>query len=435
MYQVNLDDNILYIPGDKNYMIDSPVLDIALGESGSFTFICPKTNPLYSNIQNRKSMISVCRDGEEIFYGEIRNQEKDFMGNKKVSCAGVLAYLSDSIQPQNEYHDMSPSQLLRLWIAEHNKMVENRKEFIVGQVTVTDSNDSLYRYTNYETTLECIRSKLIDRLGGYIVLRHEGDKLYLDWLKMEDIGVLSTQTISFGENLLDYTENLSADEIASAVIPLGAEMETKESDVNALKQYVDITSVNDGKNYIVSQAAHQKFGWVCSVQHWKDVHVPSNLLRKGQEWLTDSQFENITLHLKALDLSIVDVDYESFKLGDKIRCTASPYGMDKIFPVLKLSIPLLKPEETRIELGSSKAKGYIEQTNQSYSGLVEEAETSRKIVNAKIKDAVDNLTAQMQNNKGGYKLSEYDEQGRWLRDLYMDTMDRGNNEYLYASWS
>lgn len=109
--------------------------------------------------------------------------------------------------------------------------------------------------------------------------------------------------------------------------------------------------------------------------------------------------------------------------------------MDKIFPVLKLSIPLLKPEETRIELGSSKAKGYIEQTNQSYSGLVEEAETSRKIVNAKIKDAVDNLTAQMQNNKGGYKLSEYDEQGRWLRDLYMDTMDRGNNEYLYASWS
>lgn len=30
----------------------------------------------------------------------------------------------------------------------------------------------------------------------------------------------------------------------------------------------------------------------------------------------------------------------------------------------------------------------------------------------------------MQNNKGGYKLSEYDEQGRWLRDLYMDTMDK-----------
>lgn len=156
MYQVNLDDNILYIPGDKNYMIDSPVLDIALGESGSFTFICPKTNPLYSNIRNRKSMISVCRDGEEIFYGEVRNQEKDFMGNKKVSCVGVLAYLSDSIQPQNEYHDMTPSQLLRSWIVEHNKMVENRKEFTVGQVTVTDSNDSLYSYTNYETTLECI---------------------------------------------------------------------------------------------------------------------------------------------------------------------------------------------------------------------------------------------------------------------------------------
>lgn len=424
MYQVNLDNNILYIPGDKTYMIDSPILDIALGESGGFTFICPKTNPFYDSIENRKSMVSVLRDGKEIFYGEVRNQEKDFMGNKKVSCVGVLAYLADSIQPQQEYHDMTTSQLLRILIDEHNTKVEERKKFIVGQVTVTDSNDSLYRYTNYETTLECVRSKLVDRLGGYIVMHHEGGKLYLDLLNIEDIGVTSTQTISFGENLLDYTEDLSADEIVSSVIPLGAEIESKDSDIDALKKYVNISSINNGKDYIVSPEAYKKFGWVCSVQHWNDVHVPSNLLRKGQEWLRSNQFENITLHLKALDLSLVDVDYESFKLGDKIRCIAAPYGMDKIFPVLKLSIPLLKPEETKIELGSTKAKGYIEQTNQSYSGLMEETEMNRKIVNDKIKDAVDNLTAQMQNNKGGYKLSEYDEQGRWIRDLYMDTMDK-----------
>ena len=84
---------------------------------------------------------------------------------------------------------MTPSQLLRSWIVEHNKMVENRKEFTVGQVTVTDSNDSLYRYTNYETTLECIRSKLVDRLGGYIVLRHEEDKLYTnrDYYRLSQI--------------------------------------------------------------------------------------------------------------------------------------------------------------------------------------------------------------------------------------------------------
>lgn len=131
--------------------------------------------------------------------------------------------------------------MLSAFITEHNAHVEDRKKFIVGSVTVTDPNDSLYRYSNFETTLDCIKSKLVDRLGGYLVVRHENKKLYLDWLNIEDIGVESTQTISFGLNLLDYTENLSADDIATAVIPLGAEIESEDSTNDVLKQYVDIT--------------------------------------------------------------------------------------------------------------------------------------------------------------------------------------------------
>lgn len=424
MYQVKIDDNILYLPGDKNYAIDSPVLNLALGESGSFTFICPKTNPRYDSIYNRKSMVSVLHDGKELFYGEVRSQDKDFMGDKKVSCVGVLGYLADSVQPQMEYHNMTPRQILSAFIAEHNAKVESRKKFTVGQVTVVDSNDTLYRYSNFETTLECIKLKLVDRLGGYLLVRHEKNSLYLDWLNVEDIGVTSTQFVSFGMNLLDYAENLSSDDIATAVIPLGAEIESEDFSDDVLKKYVDIKSVNDDKNFLISEEAYQQFGWVCAVKHWNDVNVPSNLMRKGREWLTSNQFENITLHLTAVDLSLVNSNYESIKLGDKIRCVAKPYGMDRIFPVLKLTIPLAKPAETKIELGETKLKGYIEQTQCTYTGLKEETESNRKITNAKIKDAVDNLTAQMQRNQGGYKLTEYDEEGRWLRDLYMDTMNK-----------
>lgn len=424
MYQVKLDDEYLYIPGDRSYAITSPLLNLELGGSGSFSFILPQSNPKYEDIQNRKSMVSVLRDDKEIFYGEVRNQEKDFMGNKKVNCVGVLAYLADSIQPQKEYHNQSPRQMLSAFVAEHNAHVEDRKKFIVDQVTVTDPNDSLYRYSNFETTLDCIRTKLVDRLGGYLIVRHENNKLYLDWLNIEDIGVTSTQTIAFGLNLLDYTENLTADDIATAVIPLGAEIESENSSNDTLKQYVDIKSINDDKNYLVSDEAYKQFGWVCSVQHWNDVNVPTNLMRKASEWLKSNQFENITLKLSALDLSIMNASYESINLGDKIRCVAKPYGMDRMFPVLKLSLPLSNPADAKFELGETKLKGYIEQSQSSYYALKEETETNRKITNARIKDAVDNLTDQMHANQGGYKLTEYDEQGRWLRDLYMDTMDK-----------
>lgn len=41
-----------------------------------------------------------------------------------------------------------------------------------------------------------------------------------------------------------------------------------------------------------------------------------------------------------------------------------------------------------------------------------------------MKSAIDNLTKQMTGAKGGYKLTEFDENGLWLRDLYMDAPDK-----------
>ena len=35
----------------------------------------------------------------------------------------------------------------------------------LGKVTITDANDSLYRYTNFENTLKAIREKLVEKLG------------------------------------------------------------------------------------------------------------------------------------------------------------------------------------------------------------------------------------------------------------------------------
>lgn len=77
MYTVKIDDETLYIPGDKNFAITSPVLDLVLGGSGSFNFTIPKTNPRYDVVYNRKSMVSVFRDGKEIFYGEVRSQDTE----------------------------------------------------------------------------------------------------------------------------------------------------------------------------------------------------------------------------------------------------------------------------------------------------------------------------------------------------------------------
>ena len=423
MYFIKLDDNYLYYPGDDKAVLVDPVLELRLDSAGKLSFICPKENPLYDKLYNRKSMVSVYRDKKEIFYGEVRNQEKDFSGNKKVLVAGVLSFLSDSVQNQNEYHGLSPRAFLTKLIDAHNLQVEDKKKFHVGIVTVTDPNDSLYRFTNYETTYQAITEKLVDRLGGYLRVRHEKEKLYLDYLALKDIGKLSKQIISFGLNLLDYTESISAENIATAVIPLGAEIQSEGNDI--LRKYVDITSVNDKKNYLVNTEAQKNFGWVCSVVRFEDVKVPENLMRKGRQWLLENQFEEVVLDLTAVDLSLLGSDYESIDVGDKVRCIAKPYGMDKVFSIFKKSIPLSKPASAKLTLGEKSSSSFTSHTANTYKSIEKEVENARKIQNENLKNAVDNLTAQMmQGHQGGYKLTEYDESGRWLRDLYMDTMDK-----------
>ncbi|MED5763370.1 phage tail spike protein, partial [Streptococcus anginosus] len=238
MYKIVMDGNTIYYPGDEKAVLISSTLNLELNTAGTLSFMCPPENPYYEKIYNRKSIVSVYRDEREIFIGEVREQTKDLRGNKKVQCVGLLSYLADSIQPQMEYHNQTPYQLLSKFLEIHNEKVDERKKIRLGRVTVTDPNDSLYRFTDYETTLEAIMTKMVEKLGGYLKLRREGTHLILDYLRLEEMGKDTGQSIEFGLNLLDYTEDLSAEDVATAIIPLGKEI---EGDANAvLKKYTDI---------------------------------------------------------------------------------------------------------------------------------------------------------------------------------------------------
>ena len=422
MYKIVMDGNTIYYPSDGKAALISSTLNLELNTAGSLSFICPPENPYYEKIYNRKSIVSVYRDEKEIFIGEVREQTKDLRGNKKVQCVGLLSYLADSIQPQMEYHDKTPYQLLSKFLKIHNEQVDEKKKIMLGRVTVSDPNNSLYRFTNYETTMEVIMTKIVDKLGGYLKLRREEEGLYLDYLRLEEMGKATEQSIEFGVNLLDYTEDLSAEDITTAIIPLGKEIDGDENDI--LKKYTDIQSVNDGKNYLVSKEAKDEFGWVCRVIRWDDVTVPANLLRKGAAWLKDNQFEMVELALSAVDLSEFGIPTETIECGDRVRCIAYPFGMDRVFPVMKQTIPLQKPGEIKVVLGSNQAKGYIQSSVDAVRQLKEESLVTRKIDNERVQSAIDNLKAQMNISEGGYKLTEYDSSGRWLRDLYMDTPDK-----------
>jgi hypothetical protein len=428
IYKIKLDGKVLYYPGDRQAAVINPELDLQTGYAGELTLKVPPLNPLYGEIHNRKSMVSVYRGNTEIFYGEVRTREKDRFKNQPVKATGALSFLADSILPQQEWHDISPRDLLDAWLQLHNNQVEDRKKIYTGVVTIHDSNDSLYRITDRENTLEAIRDKLVDRLGGYLRLRHENDKLYLDWLTIQEYGKYCEQPIQFGENLMDYSETMTADDVITALIPLGAAIE-QETDENAseferLEKNVDITSVNDGKDYIYSKEAVENFGWVWRTEKWDDVSVPANLLKKATEFLTSNQYESLVISLTAVDLSLFGQDYDSFDIGDRVLCNAIPYGMKKVLPVMEMKIPLQQPDQAQLTLGENLQQSFTDQTSGTFTQIRQETTDAGRIQTEWMKSAIDNLTKQMTGAKGGYKLTEFDENGLWLRDLYMDAPDK-----------
>lgn len=423
MYKVKMDGYILYHPDHPSAVLTEPILELETGYAGIFQATIPHDNPLYDKVFCRKSMISIFRDDQEIFYGEVRNiPNVDRNRNKQIYCTGALSFLADSIQPQAEYHDMNPAALLKAMLDIHNSQVEDRKKIQLGQVTITDPNNSLYRYTNYENTLEAIRDKLVNRLGGYLRLRHNDKGLFLDWIGIDQYGNYSTQPIEFGLNLLDYSETISAEDVATALIPLGAVVEGA-STIDALEKRVEISSVNGGKNYVSSTEAIQQFGWIWRTHTWDDVTKPENLLKKAKEWLTTTQFETLTLRLTAADLSELGRDYDAFAEGDRVHCLAAPYGMDIVLPIMKLTIPLQNPAGRTLELSNQRQLSYTSQQTAAQTELSQKTEL-QTATNHNIQLSIDTLTSLVTGSNGGYKLTEVDAAGRWVRDLYMDTPDK-----------
>lgn len=289
--------------------------------------------------------------------------------------------------------------------------VQGAKTFTLGMVTVTDPNDSLYRYTNWENTLTCIRDKLISKLGGFVRVRNENGKRYLDYLA--DYDNTNSQVIEFGENLLDYSENTTAADIATCCIPLGARLD--ESPIEALEAYTTIESVNDGSDSVYIPEAVAKYGWVTKTVSFDDVHVPANLKTKGEQWLSDNQYETMTLKLTAVDLNLCDIAFERIKLGDLIRVKSKPHGMDRYFPVTELTIYLDAPEKNTVVLGKSE-KNLTERsstaTNSIYSAL--EAIPTESAI---LKQAIDNATALITAATTGHVVTRPNE------ILIMDTDD------------
>lgn len=354
MYKILLDGNYVFDDATnlEEYKLIKPKLTLAVNQAGSLSFKLPPSNRGYDEEGVLNKQVLVLKNGDALWYGRVMTESVDIWGNRDIYCEGELSFLNDTHQPQGKWQNMSIEGFLTQLINVHNSHVAASKQFRVGNVTVTDPDltpeSTIYRFTNWETTWDCIQDKLLDRFGGYLQVRYVNNVRYLDYLAA--IPTVGGQNITFGKNLLDFTRNFDANDIKTVIVPFGSALD--EEAVEGLTAYLDVKSVNGGSPYVYNQSAVNEFGWVEEVVHWDDVTQPANLLRNAQNYLQDVQYEKMIIDLNAFDLNRIDPDIPSLECGELVYVQSDVHNLHRNFLVSKVVLQLDDPGQDEYVLGA-----------------------------------------------------------------------------------
>lgn len=339
MYTIYADDTLLYLPGDEELSVLSPVLETQCNAAGTLTFVLLPEHPMYSALHKMRTRIDVRQDDEIIWRGRVLETETDFYRQKTVTCEGELTYLVDSVLHPYKLadYDGTAAGLFRLYLTRHNEAVSEAQQFQIGNVDIETL--SSVENTGYGNTWDEISGNLLDIHGGFLRVRHEGGVRYLDWTK--ESGTSCGQVIRFGENLLDLSEYVSASEVVTCLIPYAGQGDSR----------ITIESVNDGKDYIEDEAGIALYGRIWGVTEF-DAKDASKLLEMAKGNLQKRLKETITITISAVDLHLLDVNAESFHVGDKVRVVSPPHGIDAEYTCTAISLDLVSPDQSEYTFGT-----------------------------------------------------------------------------------
>lgn len=370
MYRLTYEDYILYDPRlatpEDRLIIRDPKVHLAENKAGEMSFLLQPEHPYVDKLRKMSGVVELTDGATPIYRGRITRDTIDFYGVHTVETEGLLACLNDSIiepftYPEDFTEDAGYQEaaaagnvveyLFRWLLAQHNAQVSTEQQLKPGTCTVTDPNNYITRSsTDYQTTMEAIRSKLFgSSLGGHLLIRYETDGNYLDYYA--DLPLTNTQPVEFAANLLDLTTELDGTDIYTAILPLG-----KDGLTIAELSDTDLTDdlVKSGK-IIYSKSGIAAHGRITRCIKWDDVTVPANLQTKAKAALADNGLampETITV--RAVDLGWQDA-VQHFRVGRMTLLASTPHGYRASYPLLELSPDILDPGNTQITMGATRA--------------------------------------------------------------------------------
>jgi len=349
MYKVDLTVN------NQEYQLNdltSGSIKQGINTIDSFSFTILPNNVGFNLIRDFKTLISVYNTKRKKyeFQGRVLcssdSMENDGKISKSVVCENYLGYLQDSKQEYVSEQNWTGTELLTHLLNVHNSQLEEEKHFKVGSV-FTDEN--IYIGIQRESTWHCIITKIIEKIGGEIQLRVENDEMYIDIVK--ERGMVATTTIELSKNMKSMTKESDPSAYITRLIPLGAKLTDEEG--NETEERLDITSVNDGKNYIDDVVAIEKFGILIDYAYWDDIHEATILKTKATNFLSENNKVLQKYSIDALDLALIGIDINYIDVCNYYKVKNELLGVNDTLRVITKTIDIVNASTTNVEIGDN----------------------------------------------------------------------------------
>lgn len=402
--------------GDEDLINAS--LNIGYNKAGSLTISMSYNHRAFNQIHGISTIVKVYQfvNGCEawLFTGRVMTKDEDFYKTGTFTAEGVMSYLCDTIVRAYEYQG-TPNDYVRQLIQQHNSQVDADKQFVLGTLGLIDidSNNNIVRAnSNYPNTSTEFKDKVIDALNVYASVEEKDGKYILD--VTHNITARNSQTIEFGENIVDLTQSKKMQDVKTVIIPLGA----KDEDGNRLT----ISTINDGKDYIYDAGAVGRYGIIVGTVEFEDVTLAENLLTKANAYLKECINPTQRIEVKAVDLSITQQEVKNIKLGwAHVRSVA--HNIDTDMLITDMTLDLINPENNVYTLGSTR-KTCTDLNATRKRDISKEIQGIRTTTSKKIKSAIKNATELITGAQGGYVLLDGDNNGHPERILIMDSPDK-----------
>lgn len=359
--QVYADDLLAYDSRLEDYALVSLTATCSVKKAGTMELVMPPLHPAYNSFVAYKTIVTIYKDGDLIFRGRSLHPSDDFYNCRTITGEGERCFLRDGTMRPYMYQD-GPAAIFADVINLYNAQVEASKQFVVGEVTVTDPNNYIRIESEKAEQFSDTVDKLVERCGGFIVFTTNAEGLrVINWY--DKLQYRSGQVIEFGENLLDFARADENDDLATVVIPYGAKItttvesvdeETGETITETVSERVTIESVNEGLDFIQDYDAVALRGVISRPVYWDDVTEPANLLAKAQQWLAEHRLVITKLELSAVDLSALDKNIDTFREGDTIRVRSKPHKVDDDFTLYERKYNLLQDGADSVLLGKEQ---------------------------------------------------------------------------------